>query len=149
MRERFCGNSYRLQAINYFCKKDPSQLIRSKYASVNITLHLTCFEEHSLQKVDERFYLKKKQISSMCVKDKWRYCLCFNQFISCTNTRTCKHVNYHERICLSCNLLNFIITKNLKQEVDDDLSMWVDECSPCGLSIPGDVKIYQRHVIKI
>ena len=31
------------------------------------------------------------------------------------------------------NLLNFIITKYLKQEVDNDLSVIVDERSPCGL----------------
>ena len=46
------------------------------------------------------------------------------------------------------NLLNFIITKYLKQEVDDNLSICVDECSPCGLSISGDIKIYQCHMIK-
>ena len=46
------------------------------------------------------------------------------------------------------NLLNFIITKYLKQEVDDDLSVCVDEHSPCGLSITGDIKIYQCHVMK-
>ena len=31
------------------------------------------------------------------------------------------------------NLLNFIIAKYLKQEADDDLSVCVDERSPCGL----------------
>ena len=46
------------------------------------------------------------------------------------------------------NLLNFIITKYLKQEVDEDLSICVDECGPCGLSITGNIKIYQCHVIK-
>ena len=46
------------------------------------------------------------------------------------------------------NLLNFIITKYLKQEVNDDLSISVDECSPCGLSMTGDVKIYQCLMIK-
>ena len=46
------------------------------------------------------------------------------------------------------SLQNFIITKYLKQEVDDDLSVCVDERSPCGLSITGDIKIYQCHVIK-
>ena len=46
------------------------------------------------------------------------------------------------------NLLNFIITKYLKQEVDDDLSVCVDERSPCGLSMTGDIKIYQCLVIK-
>ena len=43
------------------------------------------------------------------------------------------------------NLLDFIITKYLKQEVDDDLG---DESSPRGLSITGDIKIGQCHVIK-
>ena len=46
------------------------------------------------------------------------------------------------------NLLDFIITKYLKQEVDDDLSVCTDKRSPCGLSITGDIKIYQCHVIK-
>ena len=45
-------------------------------------------------------------------------------------------------------LQNFIITKYLKQEVDDDLSVCVNESSPCGLSITGDIEIYQYHVIK-
>ena len=43
------------------------------------------------------------------------------------------------------NLLDFIITKYLKQEVDDNLG---DESSPCGLSITADIKIGQCHVIK-
>ena len=46
------------------------------------------------------------------------------------------------------SLAKFIIPKYLKQEVDDDLSVCVDERSPCGLSITGDIKIYQCHVIK-
>ena len=46
------------------------------------------------------------------------------------------------------NLLNFIITKYFKQEVDGDLSVCVDECSPCDLSMAGDIKIYQSLVIK-
>ena len=45
-------------------------------------------------------------------------------------------------------LQNFIITKYLKQEVDDDLSVCMDKRSPCGLSITEDIKIYQCHVIK-
>ena len=45
-------------------------------------------------------------------------------------------------------LQNFIVTKYLKQEVDDDLSVCVDERSLFGLSITGDIKIYQCHVIK-
>ena len=40
------------------------------------------------------------------------------------------------------NLLNVILTKYLKQEVDDDLSVSVDERSPYGLSKTGDIKIY-------
>ena len=36
----------------------------------------------------------------------------------------------------------------LAQEVDDNLNIRVDECGPCGLSIVGDIKIYQCHLIK-
>ena len=39
------------------------------------------------------------------------------------------------------NLLNFFITKYLKQEVDDDLNVSMDEHSPNGLSIIGAIKI--------
>ena len=46
------------------------------------------------------------------------------------------------------NLLNFIITNYLKQEVDDNLSVCVDESSPSGLSITGDINIYECVVIK-
>ena len=53
-----------------------------------------------------------------------------------------------EHLLFLQNLLNFIITKYLKQEVDDDLSVCVNGRSPCGLSLTGDVKIYQSHVIK-
>ena len=53
-----------------------------------------------------------------------------------------------EHLSFLQNLLNFIITKYLKQEVNDDLSISVDECSPCGLSMTGDVKIYQCLMIK-
>ena len=45
-------------------------------------------------------------------------------------------------------LQNFIITKYLKEEVDDNLSISVSEHSPCGLSITRDIKIYKCHVIK-
>ena len=79
----------------------------------------------------------------------WRDCLWFNYLVSCTNTRTYKQVKYHKKICLSCkNLLNFIITKYLKQEVHGDLSICMDERSPYGLSMTGDIKIYQCLVIK-
>ena len=46
------------------------------------------------------------------------------------------------------NLLNFIITKYLKKEFDDNLSVGVDERSHCGLSVTEDIKIYQCHMIK-
>ena len=45
-------------------------------------------------------------------------------------------------------LAKFIIAKYMKQEVDDDLSVCVDERNPCGLSITGDVKIYECPVTK-
>ena len=48
-----------------------------------------------------------------------------------------------EHLSFLQNLLNFIITKYLKQEVDDDLSICVG-----GLSITGDIKIYPCHVIQ-
>ena len=47
-----------------------------------------------------------------------------------------------EHLSFLQNLLNFIIAKYLKQEVDGDLSACVDERSPCGLSITGDIKVY-------
>ena len=34
------------------------------------------------------------------------------------------------------------------EEVDYDLRFCVDERSPCGLSVTGDIKIYQCLVIK-
>ena len=46
------------------------------------------------------------------------------------------------------NLLNFIITIFLKQEVNDNLNVCVDERSRCALSITGDTEIYQCHMIK-
>ena len=45
-------------------------------------------------------------------------------------------------------LLNFIITKYLKQEVNDDVTICMDECSPCGLSTTRDTMIFQCHTIK-
>ena len=56
-------------------------------------------------------------------------------------------VNYDKRICLFCKI-KFIITKYLKQEVDDNLSICVDERRHCGLSITVDKKIYQCDMIK-
>ena len=53
-----------------------------------------------------------------------------------------------EHLSFFQNLLTFIITKYLKQEVIDDLSVCVDERNHCGLSITGDTKIYQCHMIK-
>ena len=46
-----------------------------------------------------------------------------------------------EHLSFLQNLLNFIITKYLKQEVDDDLSVCVDERSPYGLAITGDLSM--------
>ena len=46
------------------------------------------------------------------------------------------------------SLAELIITKYFKQEVNGDLSVCVDERRPSGLSITGDIKIYQCHVIK-
>ena len=42
----------------------------------------------------------------------------------------------------------FYYHKYLKQEVDEDLSVCVGEHSPCGLSMTGDIKIYQCLMIK-
>ena len=53
-----------------------------------------------------------------------------------------------EHLSFLQNLQNFIITKYLKLEVNDDQSICVDEHSPCGLSITGDIKTYQCHVMK-
>ena len=41
-------------------------------------------------------------------------------------------------------LQNFIITKHLKQEVNDDLSVCMDERSPCGLSITEDTDLSMK-----
>ena len=38
-----------------------------------------------------------------------------------------------ERLSFLQNLLNFIIKKYLKQEVNDNLSVCIDEHRPCGL----------------
>ena len=35
-----------------------------------------------------------------------------------------------------------------EKEDDDNLNVYMDESSPCGLSVTGDIKIYQCHVIK-
>ena len=40
-----------------------------------------------------------------------------------------------EHLSFLQNLLNFIITKYLKKEFDDDLSVGMDERSSCGLSV--------------
>ena len=53
-----------------------------------------------------------------------------------------------EHLSFLQNFLNVGITKYFNQEVNDDLSVCVDECNPCGLSITGDIKLYQCHVIK-
>ena len=45
-------------------------------------------------------------------------------------------------------LAKFMIVKYLKQGVNENLSIFVDERSACDLSITGDIKIYQCCVIK-
>ena len=47
---------------------------------------------------------------------------------------------------LLCLLQSFVITKYLKQEVNDDPNICVDERSPCGLSITEKwpIVFYQR-----
>ena len=52
-----------------------------------------------------------------------------------------------EHLSFLQNLLNFFISKYFKQ-VDDNLSVCMDERSPCGFSMTGNIKIYQCHVIK-
>ena len=49
----------------------------------------------------------------------------------------------YEHFSFLQNLLNFI-TKYLEQEFDDNLSICLNEGSPCGLSITGDIKIMSR-----
>ena len=45
------------------------------------------------------------------------------------------------------NSLNFTITKYFKQEVNGNLSICVDEHSPCDLSITGDIKVLYRSTL--
>ena len=49
---------------------------------------------------------------------------------------------------LLANFAEFYYQKYLKQEVDDNLSIFMDERSPYGLSVTVDIKIYQCRVIK-
>ena len=44
--------------------------------------------------------------------------------------------------------LEFCYHKTFETKVDDDLSPCMVERSLCGLSITGDIKIYQCHVIE-
>ena len=53
-----------------------------------------------------------------------------------------------EHLSFLQNLLGFI-TKYFKQEVDDKLKVCLDERSPRGIFITGDMKIYQYHVMKV
>ena len=46
------------------------------------------------------------------------------------------------------NYHKIYVTKYLKQEVNDNLSIFVHEHSLCGLSLTGDIKIYQCYKIK-
>ena len=57
----------------------------------------------------------------------------------------CKYKNLHtgekllEKMSFFQNLLNFIITKYLKQEINDELSICMDQHTSCGLSMTGDI----------
>ena len=51
-------------------------------------------------------------------------CLCFNWLVSCTNTRTCKQVNYHESIYLSL-IFEFYYHRTFKTR-----SQWRVKCLP-------------------
>ena len=51
-----------------------------------------------------------------------------------------------EHLSFLQNLLNLIISNNLKQKVNDELIVCMNECRPGGLSITGDIKIYQCHI---
>ena len=59
----------------------------------------------------------------------------------------CKYKSLHagqlpqEHLFFLQNLLDFLIKKYLKQEVNDDLTASVDERSTCGFSITGEIKI--------
>ena len=59
---------------------------------------------------------------------------------SASSSTTTEHLPFLQ------NLLNFIITKYLKQKVDDDLSICVDERCDCGLFITEDVEKCPREV---
>ena len=53
-----------------------------------------------------------------------------------------KHLSFFE------NLLNFIITKFLKEDVDDDISfVWIN-IAPL-TSITGDIKVYHQEVMTL
>ena len=64
------------------------------------------------------------------------------------------HIQIQEPTRSSTNIRAFVFPakfhyqKYLKQGIDDDLNICVDERSLCGLSITGDIKIYQCHMIK-
>ena len=60
----------------------------------------------------------------------------------------CKSLKVCQLLRLLLQLAFVFLAKYLKQEVDDNLSLCVVERSPCGLSITGDIKIYQCHVMK-
>ena len=45
-------------------------------------------------------------------------------------------------------IAKYLLKKYFKQEVDDDLSVCIYERSSCGLSLTGDIKIYQCPMIK-
>ena len=54
-----------------------------------------------------------------------------------------------EHLSFLQNLLNFIIRKYLKQEVDDDLSVCVNEHNLCGLYISGNKNLSMSRDLKV
>ena len=45
-------------------------------------------------------------------------------------------------------MLKMLLSHSFKQKVDQDLRIYMDERSPCGLYITGRIKIYQYHMVK-
>ena len=135
--------------------------IGSKYAFVSITLHLTFLEEHCFGKLMKCLKVlpeikkKKKKILSTNVKDVTGGCF-WSEFEYCKiilKKKVNAEIGFATRSRSTTTkafvlLAKFVIAKYLKQEVDDDLSLCIDEHSPSGPSITADLKIYQCHMIK-
>ena len=129
VKDKFCNS---LEGKQLYQKGTPTQVFSCEYFEL-FTESFFIEQLYSFSITKE--FMKKKASEEID-------CLCF--------TKTCLQANYHKSICLwTCHLsLNFIVTKHLKEEVDGDLSVCVHESSPCGLSVTGDIKFYQCHLIK-